>query len=108
MTDPSALHDAIVSYGTLLARAFLAAVFLYSGQGKLPHWQAGIKEVANLGLPRPRFFTAATVATQLLGGLAVLRGIGDLKSLWGVFGSACWARRGFCLWANANEEVGFE
>lgn len=76
MTDPSALHDAVMSYGSLLARAFLAAVFLYSGQDKLRHWEAGIKEVADLGLPWPRFFAAATVATQLLGGLAVLSGIG--------------------------------
>jgi putative oxidoreductase len=76
MTDPPALHDAIVSYGTLLARVFMAAVFLYSGQDKLRRWQAGVKEVADLGLPWPRFFAAATIATQLVGGLAVLTGIG--------------------------------
>jgi uncharacterized membrane protein YphA (DoxX/SURF4 family) len=76
MTDSSALHDAIMSYGTLLARACLAAVFLYSGQDKLRRWKAGVKEVADLGLPWPRFFAAATIVTQLLGGLAVLTGIG--------------------------------
>ena len=75
MTDPP-LRDALVSYGTPLARACLAAVFLYSGQDKLRRWQADVKEVADLGLPWPRFFAAATIATQLLGGLAVLIGIG--------------------------------
>jgi uncharacterized membrane protein YphA (DoxX/SURF4 family) len=75
MTDPSTLSDAFVSYGALLARACLAAVFLYSGQDKLRRWQAGVKEVADLGLLYPRFFAAATIATQLLGGLSVLTGI---------------------------------
>jgi putative oxidoreductase len=76
MTNLSALNNALVSYGALLARACLAAVFLYSGQDKLQRWQAGVKEVEDLGLPWPRFFAAATIATQLLGGLAVLTGIG--------------------------------
>jgi uncharacterized membrane protein YphA (DoxX/SURF4 family) len=76
MTDSSALHDAVVTYGTVLARACLAAVFLYSGQDKLRRWEAGVKEVEDLGLPWPRFFAAATIATQLLGGLSVLTGIG--------------------------------
>jgi uncharacterized membrane protein YphA (DoxX/SURF4 family) len=73
-------REAAISYGILLARALLAAVFLYSGQDKLRHWQAGIKEVADLGLPWPRLCAAATIATQLLGGLAVLTGIG---AAWG-------------------------
>jgi uncharacterized membrane protein YphA (DoxX/SURF4 family) len=76
----TALRDALVSYGALLARACLAAVFLYSGQDKLRRWQAGVREVADLGLPWPRFFAAATITTQLLGGLAVLSGIG---AAWG-------------------------
>jgi uncharacterized membrane protein YphA (DoxX/SURF4 family) len=73
-------HEAAISYGILLARVLLSAVFLYSGQDKLRHWQAGVREVADLGLPWPRLFAAATIATQLLGGLAVLTGIG---AAWG-------------------------
>jgi uncharacterized membrane protein YphA (DoxX/SURF4 family) len=73
-------RDTALSYGILPARALLAAVFLYSGQDKLRHWQAGIKEVANLGLPWPRLFAAGTIATQFIGGLAVLTGIG---AAWG-------------------------
>jgi len=68
--------DLAIFYGLPLARACLAAVFLYSGQDKLRRWQAGVGEVADLGLPWPRLFAAATVATQLLGGLTVLTGIG--------------------------------
>jgi uncharacterized membrane protein YphA (DoxX/SURF4 family) len=80
MIDLPASSDSALFYGVLLARALLAAVFLYSGLDKLWHWQAGIREVADLGLPWPRLFAAATIATQLLGGLAVLTGIG---AVWG-------------------------
>lgn len=75
-----ALRDDDFYYGVLLARLLLAAVFLYSGQDKLRHWQSGIREVADLGLPWPRLLAAATIATQLIGGLAVLSGIG---AAWG-------------------------
>jgi uncharacterized membrane protein YphA (DoxX/SURF4 family) len=64
------------SYGVLLARAFMAAVFLYSGQDKLRHWQAGVEEVTSLGLPVPRLLAAATIVVQIAGGLSVLFGIG--------------------------------
>jgi uncharacterized membrane protein YphA (DoxX/SURF4 family) len=80
MTGLPASSGAVLSYGILLARALLAAVFLYSGQDKLRHWQDSIAEIADLGLPRPRLFAAGTIATQLLGGLAVLTGIG---AAWG-------------------------
>jgi uncharacterized membrane protein YphA (DoxX/SURF4 family) len=80
MTGLPALRDAALSYGVLLARALLAAVFLYSGQDKLRHWRAGIMEVADLGFPLPRLFAAATITTQLVCGLAVLSGIG---AAWG-------------------------
>jgi uncharacterized membrane protein YphA (DoxX/SURF4 family) len=68
------------AYGPVLARVLLSTVFLYSAQDKLRHWLDGIKEITDLGLPLPRLFSAATIATQLAGGLAVLTGIG---SAWG-------------------------
>jgi putative oxidoreductase len=80
MTGLPTPSDATLSYGILLARVFLSAVFLYSGQDKLRHWKAGIEEVTDLGLPWPRLFAAATIAIQLIGGLAVLSGIG---AVWG-------------------------
>jgi uncharacterized membrane protein YphA (DoxX/SURF4 family) len=76
MTSLSTLQELGASYGVPLARAFMAAVFLYSGQDKLRHWQAGVDEVAALGMPMPRLFAAATIAVQIIGGLSVLSGIG--------------------------------
>ena len=58
----------------LAARLFLGAVYLYSGAVKLVGWQAAISEFALLGLPVPAVAVAATVAVQLLGGLAIAVG----------------------------------
>jgi len=56
---------------TFVARLLIAAVFLYSGQDKLRHWRASLEEVSALRLPFPALFAAATIATQLAGGLSV-------------------------------------
>jgi uncharacterized membrane protein YphA (DoxX/SURF4 family) len=66
----------LAAYGLPLARILLAAVFLYSGVDKLRCWQDGVAEVTELGLPWPAGFAAATIATQLLGGLSVALGLG--------------------------------
>ena len=50
----------------LVARAFLAAVFLYGGMAKLLGWQSAISEFDQLGAPLPSLAVAATVAVQLL------------------------------------------
>lgn len=76
MAAVSILREIALPYGPLLARILLAAVFLYSGQDKLRHWTAAVSEVAELGLPWPRLFAGFTIAFQLLGGLAVLSGVG--------------------------------
>jgi putative oxidoreductase len=58
----------------LVARLFLAAVFLYSGAVKFMGWRAAISEFDLLGVPVPVLAVAATVAVQLLGGLAIALG----------------------------------
>lgn len=65
----------MVGYGFLIARLFLAAVFLYSGVDKLWHWRSSIEEVKGDGLPWPAVFAGATVLTQLVGGCLVAIGL---------------------------------
>lgn len=72
----AALREIAIPYGLPVARVLLAAVFLYSGFDKLWRWRAGVKEVAEFGLPWPTFFAAMTVAVQLMGGLTVVSGFG--------------------------------
>jgi len=76
MAGFSTLQEWGASYGLLLARAFMAAVFLYSGQDKLRHWRESVEEVVEFGLPMPRLFAATTIVVQIAGGLSVLLGIG--------------------------------
>jgi putative oxidoreductase len=76
MVGLSNLPELGVVYGVPLARALMAAVFLYSGQDKIRHWQEGVEEVAGLGITLPQLFAAATVVIQIVGGLSVLSGIG--------------------------------
>jgi putative oxidoreductase len=76
MAGLSNLQELGVVYGVPLARALMAAVFLYSGQDKIRHWRAGVEEVTGLGMPMPQLFAAATIVVQIVGGLSVLSGIG--------------------------------
>jgi putative oxidoreductase len=80
MASLSAWHDIAIHHGELVARIFLSVVFLYSGQDKFRHWKDSVAEVAEMQLPWPSVCAAATIATQLLGGLSVLFGIG---TAWG-------------------------
>ena len=56
MVELSTLPELGATYGVPVARALMAAVFLYSGQDKLRHWRAGVEEVTGLGLPMPGLF----------------------------------------------------
>jgi uncharacterized membrane protein YphA (DoxX/SURF4 family) len=76
MAGLSNLQELGVVYGVPLARALMAAVFLYSGQDKIRHWRAGVEEVSGLRMPMPQLFAAATIVVQIVGGLSVLSGIG--------------------------------
>jgi putative oxidoreductase len=64
----------MIAYGLPIARLCLAAVFLYSAVDKLGHWRSSIEEVKGDGLPLPAAFAAATVFTQLVGGVLVAAG----------------------------------
>jgi putative oxidoreductase len=64
----------MIAYGLPIARLCLAAVFLYSAVDKLGHWRSSIEEVKGDGLPFPAAFAAATVFTQLVGGVLVATG----------------------------------
>jgi putative oxidoreductase len=60
--------------GSLLARACLSAVFLWSGITKLCDPAGGAAEIAALHLPAPRLFLALTVLCQIGAGVMVLLG----------------------------------
>jgi putative oxidoreductase len=59
----------------LIARILLSLLFIVGGWGKLAGGPANFAGyVATFGFPAPLFFAWATIAVELLGGLAVLVG----------------------------------
>lgn len=58
----------------LVARLFLAAVFLFSGVAKAADWSGAVAEFEGVGLPAPGLAVAATIAVQVFAGLAVAIG----------------------------------
>lgn len=61
--------------GLLIARVMMSLVFLLSGVDKALHWSAGVAEINTGGLPHAPWMLAATLMTQLLGGLSVAFGV---------------------------------
>jgi putative oxidoreductase len=58
----------------LIARLCLATVFLFSGITKAMDWQGTLAEFGGIGIPASALAAAATVAVQVLAGLAVAIG----------------------------------
>jgi putative oxidoreductase len=58
----------------LIARLCLATVFLFSGISKAMDWQGTLAEFGGIGIPASALAAAATVAVQVLAGLAVAIG----------------------------------
>lgn len=58
----------------LLGRVLLAAVFVYSGLGKLTGFQGAVGYIASAGLPMPQVLAVASIIVEFIGGLALLIG----------------------------------
>ncbi|HUT55388.1 MAG TPA: DoxX family protein [bacterium] len=58
----------------LAGRIFLAALFLWSGYGKIGGWDNAAGYMAAMHMPLIPFFLGAALALELAGGLAVLFG----------------------------------
>jgi putative oxidoreductase len=65
-----------IAIAGIVLRCGLAFVVLFAGMDKLLHWRESLDEVNGLGLPFPALFSAATIVTQLVGGLMVATGYG--------------------------------
>ncbi|MEO1386745.1 MAG: DoxX family protein [Cyanobacteria bacterium J06634_6] len=64
----------VQKYMPLIARTFLAVIFLNSGIGKLFDFAGTQQQIASAGLPLAALVTVFTIAFQLLGGTALILG----------------------------------
>lgn len=62
----------------LSARVVLTAVFWMAGLFGLFHFKAVVQEMVDAGLPLPRLFALATIATQLAGSALVITNFAGL------------------------------
>lgn len=65
--------------GALVGRALLAALFIWSGFGKLVGYAAATGYIASKGMPMPGVLAALAVLVELGGGILLLIG---LKARW--------------------------
>lgn len=68
--------ERLVWVGPLLCRASVGAVFVGSGWGKLQDLASVTEFFGQLGIPLPGFSARLVAVTELLGGAAVLLGLG--------------------------------
>ena len=71
---------AIDNYLSLLTRAFLSAIFIWSGINKILNPVATQLNMSAHGMPLTSIFLVGAIALEILGGLSVLLGI---KPRWG-------------------------
>ena len=78
---PSSRRDAagVNDTAALVGRALLAALFIWSGAGKLAGFAGTAGYIASKGLPLPEILAALSVFAELGGGLALLFGF---KARW--------------------------
>jgi putative oxidoreductase len=78
---PSARRDAagVNDTAALVGRVLLAALFIWSGAGKLAGFAGTAGYIASKGLPMPEVLAALSIFAELGGGLALLFGF---KARW--------------------------
>ena len=61
-------------FAPVLGRLLMAAIFLFSGLGKVMDPAGTVAYIQSAGLPQPQVAFVVTVMVELLGGLALLSG----------------------------------
>ena len=70
----SALCEAVKTYGPLLGRILIAAIFILSGYGKIGGFEGTVGQIASKGVPLPQIAAAGAIAIELIGAILVLIG----------------------------------
>lgn len=63
-----------IPVGTLVGRILLAAIFVWSGFGKVTGFEGAVGYIASRGLPAPELLCIAAIVVELGGGIALILG----------------------------------
>jgi putative oxidoreductase len=66
--------DALNRYGPLVGRLLIAAIFVFSGFGKITGFEGTVGYIASKGLPLPQLAAVAAIIVELGGGLLLIVG----------------------------------
>ena len=66
--------DALNRYGPLAARLLIAAIFVFSGFGKITGFEGTVGYIASKGLPLPQLGAVAAIIVELGGGILLILG----------------------------------
>jgi putative oxidoreductase len=66
--------DALYRYGPLIGRLLIAAMFVFSGFGKITGFDGAVGYIASKGLPLPQLAAIAAIIVELGGGILLIIG----------------------------------
>jgi putative oxidoreductase len=66
--------DALHRYGPLFGRLLIAAIFVFSGFGKITGFEGTVGYIASKGLPLPQLGAIAAIIVELGGGILLILG----------------------------------
>ena len=66
--------DALNRYGPLAGRLLIAAIFVFSGFGKITGFEGTVGYIASKGLPLPQLGAIAAIIVELGGGILLILG----------------------------------
>ncbi len=66
--------DALNRYGPLVGRLLIAAIFVFSGFGKITGFDGTVGYIASKGLPLPQLGAIAAIIVELGGGILLILG----------------------------------
>lgn len=75
LVELSKLEKSIAGFLPVPARIFLAAIFIWSGLGKIPGWEHTAGYMASRGMPLIPFFLLMAIILEVGGGISVILGL---------------------------------
>jgi putative oxidoreductase len=66
--------DAVYRYGPLVGRLLIAAIFVFSGFGKITGFEGTVGYIASKGLPLPQAGAVLAIIVELGGGILLILG----------------------------------
>ena len=76
MSFPDSVMQSLQNSFALLSRLLLAALFLPAGISKMGGFEGTVGYIASVGLPFPSLGAAMAIVVEVLGGLALIVGLG--------------------------------